>query len=75
MSFGLSNIPKTFQALMNDISLPYLRKFILAFFDDILVYSLNMAAYLSNLLMTLQILKEYQLMVKRKECSFVCDKV
>lgn len=39
MSYGLTNVPATFQGLMNAILAPLLRKGVLVFIDDILIYN------------------------------------
>jgi hypothetical protein len=41
MSFGLTNAPAYFMYLMNSVFMMELDKFIVAFIDDILIYSKN----------------------------------
>ena len=70
MPFGLTNAPSTFQALMNRVFKPYLRKFILVFFDDILVYSPSLASHLEHLQITLHTLRKNTLYAKKSKCIF-----
>jgi len=70
MPFGLTNALATFQGLMNDVFRPYLRKFVLVFFDDILVYSPSWKDHLQHLEIVLQLLQKESLYVKLSKCSF-----
>lgn len=49
MPFGLTNSHSTFESLMNEFFRPYLKRFILMLFYDILVYSKNEQEHLEYL--------------------------
>jgi hypothetical protein len=70
MAFGLCNAPATFQALMNEVLRPFLRRFVLVFFDDILIYSTTWADHLRHLRAVFSELRHQQLFVKRTKCAF-----
>jgi hypothetical protein len=71
MAYGLTNAPATFQGLMNTILQPLLRKGVLVFINDILIYSKDLASHLSLLHQVFQILATHQLKVKRSKCKFL----
>ncbi|XP_070031689.1 uncharacterized mitochondrial protein AtMg00860-like [Nicotiana tomentosiformis] len=70
MPFGITNAHATFQALMNQVFLPFLIKFVLVFFDDILVYSQSLADHIDHLAIIFETLKKNTLYAKRSKCSF-----
>jgi hypothetical protein len=65
MPFGLSNAPAMFQALMNDVLLPFLRWFLLVFFDNNLIYSSSWPEHLRLVRKVFHTLQDHQLMLKR----------
>lgn len=75
MSFGFFDAPLTFQANMNDIFRPYLHKFVLVFFDELLIYSLSWCLHLENNELVLKLLQEHELVDKRNKCHFGHTKV
>jgi hypothetical protein len=70
MPFGLRNAPSTFQATMNVIFQPYLHRFVIVFFDDILVYSKTTAEHVQHLAIVFQCLMDNCFLLKLSKCSF-----
>jgi hypothetical protein len=70
MPFGLTNAPATFQCIMNEVLAPFLRKFVMVFLDDILVYSHTLEEHLKHLALVLQKLRDHKLYMKATKCSF-----
>ncbi|KAD5961251.1 hypothetical protein E3N88_12724 [Mikania micrantha] len=70
LPFGLTNAPATFQSLMNTTFKSLLRKKVLIFFDDILVYSCDLQSHLVDLKEVLLLMRHNKLMAKRSKCTF-----
>jgi len=70
MPFGLYNTPSTFQAQMNDLFKPFLRRFVIVFFDDILVYNPSLQEHLHHLEQVFKTLVSGQFFLKLSKCMF-----
>lgn len=70
MPFGLTNALATFQATMNELFRPYLRKYVSMFFDDILIYGKTQNEHLQHLEKVHTVLEEHQFYAKKSKCTF-----
>jgi len=75
MPFSLYNTPSSFQATMNMTFGPYLRKFIIVFFDDILIYTKSFSKHLDHLKIALQTLRDHNFFLKLSKCSLATQQV
>jgi hypothetical protein len=75
MLFGLTNAPTHFMYLMKSVFMPELKKFVVVFINDILVYSKNEEEYVWHLRVILQRLQDHQLYAKFSKCAFWVKKV
>jgi hypothetical protein len=70
MSFSLTGAPHSFQKAMNTVLAPLLRKYVLVFFDDILVYNSTYEDHLIHLEQVFQLLHKDQWKVKLSKFDF-----
>jgi hypothetical protein len=75
MPFGLTNAPSTFQILMNSIFKSFRRKFVLVFFDDILIYNKSWEDHVHHVEKVLQLLEEQQIYANPSKYAFGVQEV
>jgi hypothetical protein len=60
---------------MNHVFRPFLRHFVLVFFDDILIYNKTWPSNFSHVNQVLHLLSKHQLFLKQSECAFGASEV
>ncbi|KAK3537590.1 hypothetical protein QTP70_016616 [Hemibagrus guttatus] len=70
MPFGLTNAPAVFQALINGVFQDLLGKGVIAYIDDILVYSSSMEEHVRMVREVLGRLQQHHLYAKLEKCEF-----
>ncbi len=70
MSFGLINISTTCQEMINDALRQYLDIFVIAYLNDIMIYSITLKEHVQHVSQVLECLNKRNLRLKPKKCEF-----
>jgi len=75
MFFGHINTLNTFIRLMNHVFRAFIEKFIVMYFDDILIYNKNLNEYIDHFCNVFCVLCKEQLYANLKKCTFCIEKI
>lgn len=75
MPFGLSNSPSTFMRVMNQALRPFIGRFVVIYFDDILIFSTSLPDHLEHIRDMLHALRLEKLYVAKHKCDFGASQI